>query len=135
MIGYIYYSNITDGYSMLLLIPLSVNKITFLEDLKPPIHMEKKVNVYSLYFSDVHEIKALLNNLEPTFNYSLTLEFIPDVKTYELDQTQIFLSKPIAVNINSSPKIISDFMIIKYFTLAKYLDETVIDFDLKIECQ
>lgn len=116
----IFYNNLESKYLLLSVLPLSVDKITYLDDLNSVKYVDYKFNNYDLYFFDTNEISAFLNILDENSNYVLSLEFIPDVANYQIDGIQIFLCKPIAVNKISNPKLISLFIFAKFMQLDEH---------------
>ena len=118
-------------YKLAFIIPLSINKITYLEDL-----VENERNNISIskfytnrfYFNDFNEVSEFLNSLENDKSYLITFEFILSWLQYEEDNPALVLSKPILISKDSNPWLISNF-IKNRINLAcnnYYLDEDMI---------
>ena len=94
-----------------ILLPLSISKIDFFEDIKDKIDrwlIKFPSKNDTFYFWDDQEIKEFLNSLGNE-NYIVSMEFIPS----ELDGDEVFLlSKPICINKHSSTT-----------TIRKFIDE------------
>lgn len=101
-------------YKFSFIIPLSVNKITYLED----IYEENQLQIIYLrtgfinrfYFNDAKEISDFLENLEENKSYLITFELILSWTQHEDGYPVINLSKPFLITKNSNPHLISNFI-------------------------
>lgn len=126
----ILYSNL---YKMAFIIPLSINKMTFLDDIIEGEKLSKCYlgNVYThrFYFNDYNEIQDFLNNLDNGKSYLITLEFILSWLIHDENSPVIILSKPILVSRDSNPWLISNFIKTRINLACNnyYLDENILD--------
>jgi len=120
-------------YKFAFIIPLSINKITYLEDLVENEGNNKisisKIYTDRFYFNDYKEVSEFINSLENDKSYLITFEFIfLSWLQYEEDNPALVLSKPIIISKDSNPWLISNF-IKNRINLAcnnYYLDEDMI---------
>ena len=116
----IFYDELEGTIWLSSILPLTLDKITFIHEIEDVKYNDFKLNQFDLYFFDENEISVFLNTLDENSNYVLSLEFIPDVANYQIDGIQIFLCKPIAVNKISNPKLISLFIFAKFMQLDEH---------------
>jgi|HubBroStandDraft_3_1064219.scaffolds.fasta_scaffold00084_11 hypothetical protein len=92
---------------------MSINKITYLHQVIPnKLFCFGSFMFSPLYFSDIIELKLFLNNLENDKVYVLTFELsLTDLESDDEDSPVITLSKPILITKNSSPKLLSQFLL------------------------
>lgn len=67
-------------YKLAFIIPLSTNKITYIEDIFPSdkkyIYFIRNSYIDRFYFNDIQEIQGFLNQLENNKAYIITLDFV-----------------------------------------------------------
>jgi len=71
-----------------------------------------------------------LNNLNESDNYWLSLSFYPDLTGYNIDDgIQLFVSHPILINRDSSPLLLTQFIMNRLYTMIDlyYLDDSIIN--------
>jgi hypothetical protein len=129
----IFYDNLDNQIWLLSVLPLSFDKITYLDDLNSVKYVDYNFKNYDLYFFDTNEICAFLNILDENSNYVLSLEFIPDVQKLHKNNPQIFLSRPIIVNKSSYPDVISLFLHARLLYLVEYLNDSILKIKLVLE--
>ena len=112
ILGYNMFQHIL--FIMNLLIPLSIDKITYLDEFKDSEIKFLKSESYILYNLNVEDnieaISDFLNQLDDDKNYVANLEYIPNVWDYEENPPILFISPSITINKLSSPSIISFFI-------------------------
>lgn len=137
---YIIYLNINiiynDLYKFAFIIPLSINKITFLDDIFDNddinIFYFRKTFFTRFYLISTLEIADFLSNLDQNKAYIVTFEFIYCWSSYEIGEPTIILSKPILVTNESSHNLISNFLKDRINSACNsyFLDENLIqEFD------
>jgi hypothetical protein len=108
------YVNFDIVYNLAYIIPLSINKITYLEDIikddQNNIFFFRDVKISRFYFSDLNEVNDFLINLDYDKSYIVTFDLILNWLNYELGEPSIILGKPILVSKDSNSKLISDFI-------------------------
>lgn len=126
----LYYNTKIGNISTVFIIPLSLTKIDYLDDIIPNkifISNDSKLNIF--YFNDIIEVNKWLKTLEENETYVVTFEFIFSFLNYNDDSPTINLTKPILINNNSNPRLISKF-INERIRLAcdyYYLDDQIMD--------
>jgi len=129
----LYYNTLQMTISTALILPLSINKITYFDDLigisKLNIYGETKTMALVL---DKSHICNWLNSLDSEQNYIVNFQFVPELSEYNLDAPQMIISKPILINKMSSPTTISKFLDERLNLMVDcyYLDDTIIQ-DMK----
>lgn len=128
---YIGINVISIGLSFLM--PLSIDKITFLDDPDKTVYVTQNVETERFYSSDTMEISTFLKSLNPEANYAITLEFIPykDIPEEIIDDNdrpELLLGRPFLINKNSNPKLIATFIHQRLFDIVDYyyLDDSII---------
>jgi hypothetical protein len=113
----LYYNSLEYGIITSLIIPLSINKITYLEDIlneKENYHLNifflRKPNLLWLSFSDYKEIMNLLCLLDHNKAYIVTFDLILDQSGYQLGDPSIILGSPILISKDSNPWLISKYL-------------------------
>jgi hypothetical protein len=114
----LYYNSLEYTIISSLIIPLSINKITFLEDIlkdKENYHFNifylRKPNLLWLNFGDIKEIKNLLCLLDNNKAYIVTFDLILDQSGYQLGDPSIILASPILISKDSNPWLISNYLV------------------------
>ena len=115
--------------STAIMLPLSISRISFLNDLDIPIiaDFESQKIEYFRKFT-IEETSDFLNKLEDDESYILELEFIPNIALWDLDSPAMLLSKPFLINRNSSATTITKFILerLDFMVDYYYLDDTII---------
>lgn len=113
----LYYNSIQFTISSAFIVPLSITKITYLNDLlndKQNNHLDiiyiNKADFIWFDFADFKDIMDLLSNLEENKAYVVTFELILDQVTYEAGDPTIILAQPILISKRSNPWIILDYL-------------------------
>jgi hypothetical protein len=89
----------------------SINRISYLEDfIKHDVCIFNNCQFRILEFSDSLDIKNFLSELKEDRFYVVFLEFVYSSLSYNEDTPTINLSKPIIINQNSNPDMISGFI-------------------------
>lgn len=120
-------------YKLAFIIPFSINKITFFDDIysnnKNEIYYIRNSYINRIYFHDHQEISDLLYNLEDNKIYVITFDFIISWLQYEEDSPVINLCKPILITKHSNPRLISDFIQSKIRIACDnyYLNDDIMD--------
>lgn len=112
----LYYNSIQFTISSAFIVPLSVTKITYLNDL---LNDEQNNHLDIIYiskpdfiwfdFADFKDVMNLLSNLGENKAYVVTFELILDQVTYEAGDPTIILGSPILISKRSNPWIILDY--------------------------
>jgi len=115
--------------STAIMLPLSISRISFLNDLD--IHIiadfeSQKIEYFRKF--TIEETSDFLNKLEDDESYILELEFIPNIALWDLDSPAMLLSKPFLINRNSSATTITKFILerLDFMVDYYYLDDTII---------
>jgi hypothetical protein len=125
----LYYNSKNTLILQSVLLPVSINKISFLEDFLDDIYInDRDENTDSFSKLNIEETQDFLNSLDDNSNYLLHLEFIPNILTFHNDQPKLDLCKPFMINKNSSAELIKDFIIYKLDEMVDifYLDDTIL---------
>lgn len=116
----LYYNSLEYTIISSLIIPLSINKITFLEDILKDeenyhfnIFYLRKPNLVWLSFGDIKEIMNLLCLLDNNKAYIVTFDLILDQSGYQLGDPSIILGSPILISKDSNPWLISNYLVSK----------------------
>nr|AWB36238.1 hypothetical protein [Lactarius sp. (in: basidiomycete fungi)] len=129
---YLYYYDI---YKLAFIIPLSINKISYLDDIMDDyqnnIFFLGNVNTDIFNAADSKEISDFLMKLDSNKTYVVTFDLILDWDAYELGEPSLVLSKPILVTKESHSQLISDFILERFYSACYLyaldtLDETVL---------
>jgi hypothetical protein len=112
VIIYIFYYN--SRYAIIgtsILLPLSIDKISFWNDISDPFQMDlKSEKEEKFYLWNDEEIKDFLKSLDMDDNYIVYIEFHP--ADLDWDAPYLYLSKPFLINKHSSST-----------TIRKFIDE------------
>lgn len=126
----ILYLNIK-SYTINTLLPYSLFKITFLNDLKFFRNIAEVSFKATLHFYDKLEFKKMLNELEDGKIYSGIIEFVSDIRLYNDKDPypKLLISKPVVFTKDSSPDIISDFVYDRLYLMCKYyqFEDTILN--------
>lgn len=122
-------------YKLAYIIPLSTNKITFLDEFVESESKSNKITFHNgtfinrFYFNDYKEISDFLNQLDNSKCFCLTFKFVVSWLQYEEDSPVIILAKPILVSNDSNPWLISKFINekIRLACNSYYLEDSIID--------
>lgn len=113
----LYYNSLQITVLSSFIIPLSITKITFLEELLKEdqnYHFDliyiRKPNFIWLKFGDFQEIMDFLTLLESDKAYVLTFELIFDQNGFEFGDPTINLGSPLLISRDSNPWLISDYI-------------------------
>jgi len=116
----LYYNSIEHTISSSLLIPFSVTKISFLEDLlnedqnyNYDIIYFRKPNLIWLKFGDFIEIMNVLSLLQDNKAYVATFDLILDQSGFEFADPTIKLGPPLLISKDSNPWLISKYLVSK----------------------
>ena len=125
----LYYNSSDIKISTAIMLPLSISKISYLDDLDIPIipDFESQKIEYFRKFT-IKETNEFLNKLEDNESYILETSFIPNIALYDLDAPEMLLSKPLLINKNSSSTTITKFILerLDFMVDYYYLDDTII---------
>lgn len=115
--------------STALILPLSIDKITFAEDLDKPFVLDSKIELTKLYLWNFLEVKEFLESLDDN-NYFVLMYFLPT--DGDIDVPQQYLSKPFLINKYSSETTITCFINerLNYMVDTFYLDKSIFYPDL-----
>jgi len=90
---------------------MSINKITFLEEVIPHDMFCFSNNLITwFFFNDKFEVMDLLSNLEKEQAYVVTFDLFVSSLTCWEETPSIALSKPILITKNSNPELISNYL-------------------------
>jgi hypothetical protein len=106
----LYYNTKQITIATAIILPLSINKITYSTDLIDSYQIESNMKTEVYYLLNVKETSDFLSNLEENANYFVNIEFIPDFPLLEEDVPKMFLSKPFLINRFSSSELITKFI-------------------------
>ena len=114
---YLIFLNISilfDIYKLAVIIPLSINKIIFLEDwfkeTQNNIFFIKDPKIGIIHFGDPKEIALFLETLDKGKAYVTTFELTLSWNSYEKGDPSIYISNPILFSRDSNAKLISLFL-------------------------
>ena len=120
IIGFILYYNSYQSFITASLLAVSIDKISYLHDLKSPIStVEFSSREKWVYLSKVNDISNFLNTLED-HDYIATIEFVPGRSNYNSEAPQMILSKPFLINKFSSSTTITKFIIERLDNMIEY---------------
>lgn len=102
------------------ILPISIDKITYLDDLKTEVSVETKIKSHFFGLIKRDEIYNFLITLGNFDNYVCCIEFIPNISSWSGEEPQMILSKPFVINKFSS----SD-------TLTKFINERLL---IMVDC-
>jgi len=120
-------------YKLAFLIPLSHDKITFFDekfgndDPDSSIIYITNSSISWFSFFDLNEISDFLDNLEYNKTYIISFDLIFDFLSYEVGDPSIILTKPILINKETNPKLISNF-------LNERVKTSCYSYDLDVSC-
>ena len=125
----IYNNTNESSYLLSLLTPFSVDKIHFVHDFDI-----KHLNIYGerksmLLLKDLtKDLTDFLDNLNKADNYWASLSFYPDIVVYN-EGTQMHLCDPILINRDSSPLLLTNFIMSRLNLMidSYYLDDSIIN--------
>lgn len=122
----LWYNTVPTSIASVIILPFSMDEITFAKDINRYLKEDSNFNEYILYFWDSNEIKEFLSLLEDNSNYLVYLEFIPSDEY--TDVPYLILSKPFLINRFSSETTISKFINDRLNCMVDtyYLDDIVI---------
>jgi hypothetical protein len=126
----LYYNSIQIQILTALIIPLSIDKISYFNDVETDNLLvdfsTEKTDRFFLF--DINEISDFLNKLDIDDNYIATIEFIPEISKHKEDAPQMILSKPFLLNRLSSKTTLSKFIFerLNYMVDYYYLDDSII---------
>jgi hypothetical protein len=133
----LYYNSITSSIASAFILPLSIDKITYLSEIETnekieKIYVDSNLKIERLFEFDINEISDFLNKLDINYNYIATIEFIPEISKYNIDAPIMILSKPFLINRFSSHTTISKFIFerLNYMVDYYYLEDVIIQ-DIK----
>jgi hypothetical protein len=111
-----------------IILPFSINKISFLEDIDKTIQISDITQKEKILLYDNNKLSKFLNNLKDETNYVVNISFIPDIVNSSIDCPQMLLSKPILVNKFSSPTTLAQYINERlYFMIdCYYLDDSIL---------
>lgn len=126
LIFLILYNGIINTYLLMLLIPLSIDKVTFFDSIKEEITLESSHSIRVLFDWTPEHISDFLKSLKDNENYIIELEFIPNY--YDWDIPRMVLSKPFLINKHSSSTTISKFINERLNIMIDtfYLDDSIL---------
>jgi hypothetical protein len=135
VIFFILFYNMDLMYSAAVILPLSIDKISYLSKINSTIHVDSEMNISMFKLSEMDRfacIKNLINSLDNESNYLLNIIFTPNSSFESADIPQMSLSEPILVNRYSSHTIITmfineriDIMIDCYYLSDSILEEGI----------
>jgi hypothetical protein len=103
-----------------LLFPLSVDKISFLDDIESAVIIDDKVRKEEIFLNNTEDIPNFINKLENNQDYIVSIAFVRDLINFSKHHPQMILSRSVLVNKFSSPT-----------TITKFIDERL---NFMIEC-
>lgn len=115
---FIFYYN-SSHLSILLsfIVPISVNNITFIDELMGEVEPNptdivyiRNCNVIWFQFNDIKGITTFINWLDPNKVYVIYFDLITDKSKHDLNDPTILLSKPILITKESNPWLINNFL-------------------------
>jgi len=108
--------------------PLSINRVTFFHELDGTKVIDPDIQIEVIKSVNFYKTSDLITKLDLNQNYIVTIEFIPDLSLYSVDDPQMFLSEPIAINRLSSPATITKFIHERLDSMVDdyYLDDEII---------
>lgn len=124
----IYRNSIVVDVSTMVILPLSIKRITYLDDVKFS-HIDSKREMLMLNLYDIDQISNFIKILDINYNYMLNIEFSPVITGYNFtDAPQLLLSRPIAINKFSSHTTIFEFINrrLEYMIDYYYLDDFIL---------
>jgi hypothetical protein len=130
LILYFSYKN-SSIYSLSLLTPFCRDEIHFVHDFDVKSLNYYKMNGSVFYLKNLTlDITNFLDNLNETDNYWANLTFHPDILGYNIDDgIKLFISDPILINKDSSPLLLTQFIMNRLNIMIDlyYLDDSIIN--------
>jgi hypothetical protein len=127
----LYYNSKTLSISSALILPFSINKISYLNDYRDlgitwAIEQEYEIETF-IYPLKIDKMSKFLNDLDNNSNYIGIIEFVPDLNIWLIDAPNMVLSKPFLINKNSSATTITKFINERIDLMVEkfYLDDTI----------
>jgi len=130
----LYYNTKEISFGAMFILPLSINKITYYEDLTKDIKdcsfviIDAITETETFHLIKVNETSDFLNKLDDNANYIVNIEFIPDFALFDENAPKMILSKPFLINRYSSSTNITKFIFERLEFMADYyyLDDGII---------
>lgn len=105
-----------NSYKCLFILPLSVNKITFLDEFY--WYWKNEINIFyfsqakyiRLYMVNDSEVIDFLSNLEDNKSYIIELNLVIDWDAFDMGDPALILSKPILVSKESNSRLLTEFI-------------------------
>jgi hypothetical protein len=117
VILFIFYFNSNHGYLIAFIVPISVNNITFIDELVGGVDTNpldivyiRNCNITWFHFNDIKDIINLLDSIENNKIYVISFDLVTDKTAYELNDPSISLFKPILITKESNPWLINNFL-------------------------
>jgi hypothetical protein len=125
----LYYNSRDILISSALMLPLSISRISYINDLDVPAFTDfesEKIEIFSQF--TVKETTDFLNKLEDNESFIVEIGFIPNIALWDIDAPQMLLSKAFLINKNSSSTTINKFIMdrLDYMVDYYYLDDTIL---------
>jgi hypothetical protein len=130
LILFILYYNSRDIFiSTAFMVPLSINRISYIDDLDIPVFIDlesQKLEILSKL--TIEETNDFIKKLNDNETYLVELEFIPNIQLWDLDAPTMILCKPILINKYSSATMINKFIMnrLDFRVDYYYLDDIII---------
>ena len=127
VIIFILYYNYNSSYQLSCLLPLSIDKITYVNNINKNIVIDSNYYLKHLNEFNDNEIFDFLDNLSYDDNYIVSLEYILDISKYTDEGPNLILSKPFLINRYSSQTTITKFINerIELMIDLYYLDDSI----------
>ena len=119
----LYYNSNNISFELMVLLPFSIDKITYLHELDKKVEIHTcESKEYPFYFFENHKLSDWIQLLDHNENYVVTMELIPDSDSHKFEDPQLFISKPFLINHHSSITTISKFMAERVSHAIRYYD-------------
>lgn len=132
IISILYYNSRDILISSAFIAPLSISRISYLNDLDIPAFVDfesEKIEIFSKF--TIKETTDFINKLEDNESYVVDIGFIPNITLWDPDAPLMSLSKLILINRNSSSTTITKFILerLDFMVDYYYLDDTIIQIE------
>ena len=111
LILYINYNHSSIFIGTALIAPLSIDKITFMDETESSVILDGSVNEKLFSEISIELFEEFIKSLEDEMDYVVTIDFIPDIFTYDINHPRMIISRAFLINKHSSPVTIHSFVI------------------------
>lgn len=111
IITLLYYNSTQISISTALILPLSISKISYFDDIfQKEVLIDKNSITETIHLINIDKISDFLVKLDTNYNYVGLIEFVPDYLIFEEDSPKMILCNPFLFNKFSSSTVITKFI-------------------------